>query len=40
MFRLPVGDYEECTGKTVSVKDGDASFKLASQPVVKREGNK
>src|SRR5229473_1845956 len=37
---VSIGDQEKCGWKTVSVKDGDGLFKLASQSVVKREGNK
>jgi len=39
MFRLAVGDYEERSWKAVLVEDGEGLFKLASQPIVKREGN-
>src|SRR5205823_336830 len=38
-YGIGVGDQEKRGWKTVSIKDGNGSFKLASQPVIKREGN-
>src|SRR6202035_1520128 len=39
-YRVSISDQEKSGWQTVLVKDGDGLFKLASQSVVKREGNK